>query len=179
MGKPEIPVGKSNGSPHSVGELKKNGLIKKKKNKYEAMPFFLLFLVCSANLDRLCSESFSHHFKFYSIMFTHKTSTRVVCVNGKSPWSQFRIKSLWVLSHYACPLHPPFIGQMEGKGMQKNPHYWSKRAGEVSLVVCTLHTSFHIMGWVGYSKLKNELIVACKCRHISGLSPLPITGMTS
>ena len=81
------------------------------------MPFFLLYLVCSDNLDRLCRESFSHHFKFYSFMFMYEIFTRVVCVNGKSPWSQFRIKSLSVLSHLACPLHRPFIGQVEGKGM--------------------------------------------------------------
>ena len=94
--------------PIPLEDLKKNGLIK----KLEAMPFFLLLLVCSANLDRLCSKSFSHHFKFYSFMFTHKISTRVVCVNRKSPSSQFRLKSLRVLSHWVCLFHSLFIGQM-------------------------------------------------------------------
>ena len=72
--------------PIPLGSLKKMGC----KKIFEAMPFFLLFLVCSANLDRLCSKSFSYHFKFYSFMFMHHISTRVVCVNGKSPWSHFK-----------------------------------------------------------------------------------------
>ena len=41
---------------------------------------FLLFLVCSADFDMLLSGLFSHHDKFYSSMFTHKISTRVVWV---------------------------------------------------------------------------------------------------
>ena len=40
-------------------------------------------MVCSANLDILCGGKFSHHFKFYTFMFMHKISIRVVCVNGK------------------------------------------------------------------------------------------------
>ena len=99
--------------PIPLGSLNKMGC----KKIFEAMPFFLLFLVCSANLDRLCSKSLSYHFKFYSFMFMHQISTRVVCVNGKSPWSQFRLKSIWVLSHWVCLFHPILIGQMEGKGM--------------------------------------------------------------
>ena len=74
------------------------------KKIFEAMPFFLLFLVCSAKLDKLCSKSFSYHFKFYNFMFMHQISTQVVCVNGKSPWSQFILKSIWVLSHWVCLL---------------------------------------------------------------------------
>ena len=42
-----------------------------------------LILVCSADLD--CSGSFSHHVKFSCLMFMHKISTRVVCLNGKHP----------------------------------------------------------------------------------------------
>ena len=42
----------------------------------------LLFLVCSADLDILCSWSFSHHVKFHNVMFMHKFSIRVVCVKG-------------------------------------------------------------------------------------------------
>ena len=41
---------------------------------------FLLFLVCSADVDILCGVLFSHHVRFYSFMFMHKISTRVVCV---------------------------------------------------------------------------------------------------
>ena len=41
---------------------------------------FLLFLVCSADFDMLLSGLFSHYVKFYSSMFMHKISTRVVCV---------------------------------------------------------------------------------------------------
>ena len=48
---------------------------------------FLLFLVCSAKLVVLCNASFSHQVKFYSFLFMHNISTRVVCVNGKHPWS--------------------------------------------------------------------------------------------
>ena len=46
---------------------------------------FLLFLVCSAKLVVLCNVSFSHQVKFYSFVFMHNISTRVVCVNGKHP----------------------------------------------------------------------------------------------
>ena len=46
---------------------------------------FLLFLVCSADLDMVCSGSSSHHAKFYILMFMHRISTRVVCVNSKHP----------------------------------------------------------------------------------------------
>ena len=48
---------------------------------------FLLLLVCSADFDILCSGLFSHHVKFYSFMFMHRISTRVVCINIKRPWS--------------------------------------------------------------------------------------------
>ena len=48
---------------------------------------FLLFLVCSAELVVLCNASFSRQVKFYSFVFIHNISTRVVCVNGKHPWS--------------------------------------------------------------------------------------------
>ena len=57
---------------------------------------FLLFLVCSAELAVLCNASFSHQVKFYSFVFMHNISTRVVCVNGKHPWSLpfFPLRSL-------------------------------------------------------------------------------------
>ena len=47
----------------------------------------LLFLDCSAKLVVLCNASFSHQVKFYSFVFMHNISTRVLCVNGKHPWS--------------------------------------------------------------------------------------------
>ena len=50
---------------------------------------FLLFLACSADLDILCSGSFYHHVRFDSFIFMHKISTRVVCVNGKHPISNY------------------------------------------------------------------------------------------
>ena len=57
---------------------------------------FLLFLVCSAELVVLCNASFSHQVKFYSFMFMHNISIRVVCVNGKHPLSLpfFPLRSL-------------------------------------------------------------------------------------
>ena len=38
-----------------------------------------------SDLDILFNGPFSHHVKFYSFIFIHKISTRVVCVNGKHP----------------------------------------------------------------------------------------------
>ena len=46
---------------------------------------FLLFLVCSADLDILCCGSFSDHVKFSGFIFMRKISSRVVCVIGKHP----------------------------------------------------------------------------------------------
>ena len=46
---------------------------------------FQLFLVCSAVLDIRCSRSFFHLVKFYTFIFMHKISTRVVCVNVEHP----------------------------------------------------------------------------------------------
>ena len=46
---------------------------------------FLLFLVCSADLDN--SRLFSYHLKYYSFLFMHQISSWVVCKNqnGKHP----------------------------------------------------------------------------------------------
>lgn len=45
---------------------------------------FSAIWVSSADFNTLCCYwSFSHFVKFYSFMFLHKISTRVVCVNGK------------------------------------------------------------------------------------------------
>ena len=38
---------------------------------------FLLFLVCSADLDKTFRRVVSHHVKVYSFIFMHKISTRV------------------------------------------------------------------------------------------------------
>ena len=54
MGKPEIPVGKSNGSCNSVWEAFKNMVYSLRQMQF--------FLVCSAD-----SGSFSHEVKFYFI----------------------------------------------------------------------------------------------------------------
>ena len=49
---------------------------------------FLLFLVCSAELVVLCNASFSHQVQFYSFVFMHNISTRVVCENVKGTGSR-------------------------------------------------------------------------------------------
>ena len=50
---------------------------------------FLLLLVCSADLDVLCSGLFFHQVKFYCFIFLHKI--RVVCVNAKFPKPEQRL----------------------------------------------------------------------------------------
>ena len=79
MEKLEILVGKSSGLLHSVWEALENIGCNLKRS------IFLLFLVCSADLDILCSGLLSNHINFFSFMFMHKISTRVACVNGKHP----------------------------------------------------------------------------------------------
>ena len=65
------------------------------KQMFRAIPYEKLQKICtviwgdvilifSAGLDIMCSGSFSHHFKFYSFLFT--ISTPEVCLNGKHPW---------------------------------------------------------------------------------------------
>ena len=46
---------------------------------------FFTLVVCSADLDIVCSGSSSHH--HYSFLFMHRISTQVIGVNGKYPWS--------------------------------------------------------------------------------------------
>ena len=75
----EILVGKSSGLLHSVWEALENMGCNLKPS------IFLLFSACSADLDVLGSGFLSYHIKFFSFMFMHKISTRVVCVNGKHP----------------------------------------------------------------------------------------------
>ena len=69
---------------------------------------FQLFLVCSAVLDIRCSRSFFHLVKFYTFIFMHKISTRVVCVNVEHP-RFYPVLQLWGfcgLKHYT-----PFYAQ--------------------------------------------------------------------
>ena len=75
MGKPEIPVGKSNGSRHSVWKvLEKMGSDLRRAS-------FQLLLVCLIDMNLFCRGSYSYLVKFYRFMLVHKISTRVVCVN--------------------------------------------------------------------------------------------------
>ena len=46
---------------------------------------FLLFLVCSADLESTLWRVVLPPHKFYTCMFKHRISTRVFCVNGKYP----------------------------------------------------------------------------------------------
>ena len=77
-----------------LGSFRKHGLLFVRSDA-----IFLHFLVCKADLDILCSGSFSNHVKFYSFVysfvFMKKIPTRVVCVTGKHPCSSktyFRLK---------------------------------------------------------------------------------------
>ena len=87
---------------------------------------FLLFLVCSAELVVLCNASFSHQVKFYSFVFMHNISTRVVCENGEHPWSLpfFPLRSLHRAissiqtpdtGHYRYPIHDKKTWHVLGK----------------------------------------------------------------
>ena len=81
--KPEIPVGKSNGSRYSVRTVRQGS-----ENNLSAVIcgdafFFNLFRLFSTFRCTFCSQPFSHHVKFYSFMFANKIPTRLVCVNGK------------------------------------------------------------------------------------------------
>ena len=79
MGEPDIPV--ENQMVHAIPFGK--------PQKIWALicsdEIFLFFSVCSADLDILCSGSFSQLVKFYRCKFVHKISTRVVFVNGEQP----------------------------------------------------------------------------------------------
>ena len=59
MGKPEIPVGKSNGSPHYLWQASEN-----MDCHFWDDAIVLLFLVCLADLDVPFSGSFSHLVRF-------------------------------------------------------------------------------------------------------------------
>ena len=66
MGKPEIPV--ENQMVHAI-------LFGKRHKIWGVIcgdAIFLFFSVCSADLDVLCSGSFSRQVKFYSFKFMHK-----------------------------------------------------------------------------------------------------------
>ena len=51
------------------------GKASEKRALFGCDAIFQLFLVCSANMDLLCSESFSLHVKFYIFTFMHKSFT--------------------------------------------------------------------------------------------------------
>ena len=69
-GKTEISGGKSNVKRHTVwGASEKLGCDVGRCN-------FLLFLVCSADLDVFCGGPFSHYVTFHSFIFKHKISTQ-------------------------------------------------------------------------------------------------------
>ena len=69
-GKTEISGGKSNVKRHTDWEAsEKLGCDLGRCNS-------LLFLVCSADLDVLCSGPFSHYVTFHSFIFKHKISTQ-------------------------------------------------------------------------------------------------------
>ena len=77
IGKLEIPMGNSNGSPHSVWEAL--------ENMGCGIGIFLLFSVSLADVDIVCGGSLSHNVKFNCLMFMHVISTRMVYVSGKHP----------------------------------------------------------------------------------------------
>ena len=81
---------------------------------------FLPFPVCAADLDLLCSGSFTHHFKFNRFIFLHKISTQVVCVNGSPQESNSVVQNQWVpvqkpilillvILYYSWLLHEKFL----------------------------------------------------------------------
>ena len=78
-GKPEIPV--ENQMVHAIpfGKPRKIWTV------ICGDAIFLLFSVCSADMDILCSGSFSQLVKFYNFKFVHNIPTRMVCVNGEHP----------------------------------------------------------------------------------------------
>ena len=73
MGNPEIHVGKTSGSGHSIWGASEN----MGYDLGDAI-FSILFYSVQLIWIILCSSLFSHHLKFF----------RVVCVNGKHPGSQ-------------------------------------------------------------------------------------------
>ena len=77
MGKSEIPVGKSNGSRHSLWEASENMGCDLRR------AIFPFLLVCLLDRDLFCSGSYSHLVTFYGFIVVHKISPRVVCVNDE------------------------------------------------------------------------------------------------
>ena len=73
MVKPEIPVGKSYGSCHSVWEASEN------------MGCDLDDAIFLVDVDTLHSDSHSRNFAFNCLMFMPEISNRMVFVNGKHP----------------------------------------------------------------------------------------------
>ena len=75
IGKPEIPVVKSNVSRHSVWDASENMSCDLRPAALDAVQsVFFTFQSCLADLDILCSGSFDlpHPVKFYSFVFINK-----------------------------------------------------------------------------------------------------------
>lgn len=80
MRKPEIPVGKSNGSCNSVWEALKNMVYSLRQcNFFESVQL---------TADRSPTKS-------NFILFVHEISTQVVCLSGNHPWTPDTARQLW------------------------------------------------------------------------------------
>ena len=82
--------------------------------------FFFFFVNFSPALyylnawNRLhCSGSFSHHVKFYSFIFMHKISTRVICVNGKHPLVYWLVLNRFLADKWEIMIPFPCTGTSE------------------------------------------------------------------
>ena len=101
-GEPEIPVRKNQVvRPILLRELQKikYGLW------FAAMKFVLLFWVCSADLDILCSVSFSHHVKFHSFVFMQKIFSAGMFLFHCTPGLRLRAgiyKRYWLKGRSRC-----------------------------------------------------------------------------
>ena len=104
-GKPEISGGKSNVTRHTDWEASEKlgcdlGWCK-----------FLRFLVCSADLDVLCSGPFSHYVTFHSFTFKHKISTHHLCYYYQDErWCIIRKTNVSIL-------FPPCCRMISGDGV--------------------------------------------------------------
>ena len=80
-GNPEILVGKSNVLHPSFWRTSESMGCDLRGGNFRTL--FSLF--CCFGYFIHCGGSFSQHVKFYSFIFMHKISSRVICVNGKHP----------------------------------------------------------------------------------------------
>lgn len=74
--------------PTPLGEPQKTGAL------IWGNAIFVLFLVCSADLDTHFRGLFSDHVKSHSFLFLHTISTRLVCENGLLPLMNNCLKCL-------------------------------------------------------------------------------------